>query len=558
MAEQLTQEQLLLLDNLMYLQDVTDIKYKTIEDLISDYETGEILLCDENLSGGFENHIDQMEQVLEAIKNDPQLMALGIERSTQPQPNADGVKEELIRATCFTQYDESRKNVVGHIVAFRGTGGVYNAWKDNFEGLYEADTEAQLQAAQFIEELGYEDITVTGHSKGGNLAMYTTVTCGSQIQRCVSYDGQGFGEAFQNKYGGQIDIAEDKITSISADNDFVNILLDPIAATNVYVENDGILVDGHSSFYLWKTNEAALEANGGNFIGSDAITKQSKLMSGAHDKLTELIDFLGADEEEAVADVSGALLAKFLSKDSSWDKMFSDIKENAGEYLDQKKEDAKRIWGYIEEDVDRLFETEEEKKQREAEEAAIQAAKEAEEQAMEEAMKAYREELDQSYILHTAMVVCDKAYTNEAVNPSYIVLPTSHGETIHGQPMLTVEDYKADVNVLNFGICRSTQNPSVLEAARNVIKEVQEETDTWLDKVLGIFVDKSKTEVSTDEQNSLAAHCAGVCKPIFIDGWINGKQDVLIDGKPALIGSCTLCCQYGGTITIQTSGQLEE
>lgn len=173
-------------------------------------------------------------------------------------------------------------------------------------------------------------------------------------------------------------------------------------------------------------------------------------------------------------------------------------------------------------------------------------------------MEAYREELDKTYILHTAMVTCDKAYTNEAINPSYIVLPVSHGETIHGQPMLTVEDYQADVNVLNFGICRSTYNPSVQEAARKIIREVQEETDSWLDKVLNVFVDKSKTEVSTDEVNSLAAHCAGVCRPIFTDGWIGGKQDVLIDGKPALIGACTLCCQYGGTVTIQTSGQMEE
>lgn len=551
MGEELTQEQLLLLDNLMYLEDVTyEDEYNTVKKLIVAYQTGKIQLSPKNLSGGFENNIAQMEEILETISNDPELMSLGIDSSI------DGV----VRGTCFTQYDAAG-NVSNHIVAFRGTGGIYNAWKDNFEGMYEVDTEAQKIAKDYIDSLGYTDITVTGHSKGGNLAMYTTVTCGDRIQNCVSFDGQGFGKAFQEKYHYEISVAKDKMTSVSAANDFVNILLDPIAGTYMYVPNNGTGAGAHSSYELWKTNQDALKNNGGSFNGLEV--EQSDVMSIAHNAQKWLIDTLPQDEGELTADVIGALAATLLSKDASWGQAFSDIGGDLKEYLvDQKLgglvNTAKRTWGFLEEDFGRLFESEEEKEKREAEEAAIKAAQEAEEKALEEAMEAYREELDKTYILHTAMVTCDKAYTNEAINPSYIVLPVSHGETIHGQPMMTVADYKADVNVLNFGICRSTYNPSVQEAARKIIREVQEETDSWLDKVLNVFVDKSKTEVSTDEVNSLAAQCAGVCKPIFTDGWIGGKQDVLIDGKPALIGACTLCCQYGGTITIQTSGQMEE
>lgn len=550
MAVSLTQEQLLLLDNLMYVSKVTSKKYKSVAKLIEAYNSGEFVLNKSNLSGGFESNINQMKEILDAISKDPQLMSLGIDSSI------DGV----VRATCFVQYDASGKEV-GHIVAFRGTGGIYNAWKDNFEGMYETDTEAQKIAKGFIDGLGYTDITVTGHSKGGNLAMYTAVTCRDKVKNCVSFDGQGFGEGFQDKYHYDIAKAKDKIVSVSAANDFVNILLDPIAGTYIYVPNNGTGAGAHSSYELWKTNKDALKNNGGSFNGLEV--EQNGVMAWAHNAQEWLIETLPPYEGEAVADVLGALVASLLSKDTDWGNTFKDIGSDLKEYLiDQKLggmiDTAKRAWGFLEEDLNRLFESKEDREKREAEEAAQKAAQEAEEKALQEAMEAYRKELDKTYILHTAMVTCDKAYTNEAINPSYIVLPKSHGETIHGQPMLTVEDYIADVNVLNFGICRSTYNPSVQQAARKIIEEVQEESDSWLDKILGVFVDKSKTEVSTDEVESLAAQCAGVCKPVFTDGWIGGKQDVLIDGKPVLIGACTLCCQYGGTITIQTSGQMEE
>ncbi|MBQ8167535.1 MAG: DUF2974 domain-containing protein [Lachnospiraceae bacterium] len=491
MAEELTQEQLLLLDNLMYVKNITDGKYPTVEDFIEAYTDGEIVLTGANLSGGFEKNdetIQNMKDVLDAIADDPEIMALGIDKSI------DGV----VRATCFTQYDESGE-VAGHVVAFRGTGGVYEAWKDNFEGMYETDTEAQLMAKEYIESLGYTDITVTGHSKGGNLAMYTTVTCGDQIQSCVSFDGQGFGDGFQEKYHYEISVAKDKMVSVSAHNDFVNILLDPIAGTYIYAENNGTGANAHSSYALWETNQGRLKDNGGSFIGLEV--EQSGLMAFAHEAQDELIASMSPLDGELFADAVGALVASVMSKDTDWGKTVSDIAGDVLEYADQTidgvVDTAKRTWGFLEEDLGRLFESKEEKEAREREEAAIKAAQEAEQKALEEAMQAYREELDKTYILHTAIVTCDKAYSNEGINPSYVVLPKSHGEAIHGQPMLTVEDYRPDVNVLNFGICRSPQNPSVQAAARKIIKEVQEETDSWLDNILGDFVDKSKTEVST-------------------------------------------------------------
>ena len=86
--------------------------------------------------------------------------------------------------------------------------------------------------------------------------------------------------------------------------------------------------------------------------------------------------------------------------------------------------------------------------------------------------------------------------------------------------------------------------------------EVQEETKSWTDKIMDLFVDKSKKTVC-DSKESLAAYCAAKCTPQFFTGWADGKEDVFIDGQKALLGRCTMSCAYGGEITIQSSGQPE-
>ncbi|HHT97502.1 MAG TPA: DUF2974 domain-containing protein [Clostridiales bacterium] len=72
------------------------------------------------------------------------------------------------------------------IVAFKGTSGGLE-WLDNVEGFNLSDTRAQKEALDFIEGLKFSNVTVTGHSKGGNKAMYVA-TLSDKVTRCLSYD----------------------------------------------------------------------------------------------------------------------------------------------------------------------------------------------------------------------------------------------------------------------------------------------------------------------------------------------------------------------------------
>lgn len=124
-------------------------------------------------------------------------------------------------ALCFVE-NKGDKNT---IVAFRGTTS--NEWADNVEGLNLADTECQKEALDYIECLPYKDITVVGHSKGGNKAMYVAVTS-DKVTHCVSMDGQGFSREFIDKYWAEINAKSGIITNYSVSTDYVHILLFPV------------------------------------------------------------------------------------------------------------------------------------------------------------------------------------------------------------------------------------------------------------------------------------------------------------------------------------------
>ena len=147
--------------------------------------------------------------------------------------NANG-----FRASCFVKSDNSEKPV-DVIAVFRGTYGGAE-WKDDLMMANNAWSEEMDKATKYIYDLPEEygnNITVSGHSKGGNKAQYVTITT-DRIGRCVSYDGQGFSDEFLNLYEPIIAERKDKITSISSEYDYVNGMLYPIAGTIKYIDTD--------------------------------------------------------------------------------------------------------------------------------------------------------------------------------------------------------------------------------------------------------------------------------------------------------------------------------
>lgn len=120
------------------------------------------------------------------------------------------------------------------IVVFRGTT-TSKEWDDNGQGAYEYDTEQQIYALNYVNSINSDKIVVTGHSKGGNKAQYTTVRC-PKVIKCVSINGQGFSNEFIEKYKKLIEDNKSKIIAVNSKYDYVNCLLNSIAGESHYIK----------------------------------------------------------------------------------------------------------------------------------------------------------------------------------------------------------------------------------------------------------------------------------------------------------------------------------
>lgn len=191
------------------------------------------------------------------------------------------------------------------IVAFKGTTGG-DEWKDNAEGLNRADTEAQLKAKAYIESLGYDSITVTGHSKGGNKAMYVAITC-SKVDRCVAYDGQGFSKEFLDKYSVEVQNRASLIKNFSLSNDYVHILMFPIPGSEQIYMEPGNRVDKIGGAHYPIGPFRLYEEDGHWYIdetgGTVHITPyEDPSMTLLHELTTFLMNNASEEELEALTD----------------------------------------------------------------------------------------------------------------------------------------------------------------------------------------------------------------------------------------------------------------
>lgn len=319
MAE-LNESQLILLNSLVYV-DADYSSGTSMADLVNGLlEPG--MLDNMTYGGGMTR--DEVEDMLKEIAKDPALMALTIDSSVDTE----------IRGVCFV--DPAGEAVI----AFRGTGPAYAAWDDNCQGGYLSDTDMQEEALAFAQDCAkrYDDITVTGHSKGGNMAQYVTVLMGDEVDRCVSFDGQGFGDEFLKKYEDEIAANRSKIRNVCAYNDYVNILLTPIAGEIVYLDNEETGKGGHYIYDLYTNKNNKLDKNG-EYVTS---RKQDPLMSGAKAILDVLVKALDRYSLEApvaefiIYSLAGILMGALVAdEDVDLKKILVELLKNLEDFLEQ-------------------------------------------------------------------------------------------------------------------------------------------------------------------------------------------------------------------------------
>ena len=89
-------------------------------------------------------------------------------------------------------------------ISFVGTDGSILGWKEDFNMSFMENVPAQISGKEYTEKMAKKypnkRILLGGHSKGGNVAVYSAITVSEEIQnkiiKVVNYDGPGFNKKF--------------------------------------------------------------------------------------------------------------------------------------------------------------------------------------------------------------------------------------------------------------------------------------------------------------------------------------------------------------------------
>ena len=216
---------------------------------------------------------------------------------------------------------------LGIVIGYRGTDSSLVGWKEDFMLSYASPVPAQIAALQYLKktaELTSGDLVLTGHSKGGNLALYSAAHTDPEIQERLkaiySYDGPGLDDE-------TIDSEEylrikSRVNALVPCESLVGLLLNYHPNYRV-VEATDSFIRQHIPF-AWKVM-------GKQFLTSDTVTRKTQLLDHSlHEwmktcspeqrefivtTLFTLLEQKQQKREQAIGQVETALAANSLNDD---------------------------------------------------------------------------------------------------------------------------------------------------------------------------------------------------------------------------------------------------
>ena len=109
--------------------------------------------------------------------------------------NSDAAMEKQFSACTFFLEDKTA------YIAYRGTDSTYVGWKEDFNMAYMSSVPAQQEGVKYLNTVARWipksiGLRVGGHSKGGNIAVFSAVKCDLAVQKRIvsvfNHDGPGF------------------------------------------------------------------------------------------------------------------------------------------------------------------------------------------------------------------------------------------------------------------------------------------------------------------------------------------------------------------------------
>lgn len=162
------------------------------------------------------------------------------------------------------------------VVAFRGTDATILGWKEDFNMSFSSEVPSQKASVEYLRRVmeKYNFPTyVVGHSKGGNLAMYSSSNIPDnlkdRIKRIYNYDGPGFSKVVSESDNYKSVIS--KSYKIIPNSSVIGMLMDSNEKEKI-VASKQVSIFQHDT-YSW------VIGNDGNFKYKDKLTASAKHFS---------------------------------------------------------------------------------------------------------------------------------------------------------------------------------------------------------------------------------------------------------------------------------------
>ena len=159
-------------------------------------------------------------------------------------------------------------------IAFRGTDSTITGWKENFNMLFTSPVAAQSHSVIYVNTVAKKikgNIILTGHSKGGNLAIYSGSMCSpivkNKIVEIQAFDSPGFTKEFiESKEHTE---TEKIIVKYIPEESLVGVLLNNCEQYRI-IKSEGSGIMQHDPF-LWQIDIAE-----NDFIDGEKLYMSSK------------------------------------------------------------------------------------------------------------------------------------------------------------------------------------------------------------------------------------------------------------------------------------------
>lgn len=195
-------------------------------------------------------------------------------------------------------------------VTFRGTDDTIIGWKEDFNMCFKSPVPAQLQAVDYLDSIAGDfdmDIRIGGHSKGGNLSVFSAAFCKKGLENRIldiyDFDGPGF--------------TKDVLTQMTKNDVFQRIhsIVPESSVVGMLMEHEYPFdVVASSSSGIFRHDPFSWEVKGKEFVPVDDISARAYKLDHT---LRDFLSTYDADQKKELIDtIFGILLqtgAKTLS-----------------------------------------------------------------------------------------------------------------------------------------------------------------------------------------------------------------------------------------------------